>query len=133
MSNAAEKALLREIDLLKKALPDMKNLSKVDPELQTIREEKKKISGMLDIVKRVIDDKEDKIQGVKQASQIQRDKRDEVRQEGEKFTEVIEKNSEEMQNAFKTKDKMRESYYKALYEYELQNDKNRWIKGLVRQ
>lgn len=111
----------------------MKNLSKVDPELQTIREEKKKISGVLDIVKRVIDDKEDKIQGVKQASQIQRDKRDEVRQEGEKFTEVIEKNSEEMQNAFKTKDKMRESYYKALYEYELQNDKNRWIKGLVRQ
>jgi hypothetical protein len=27
MSNADEKALLREIDLLKKALPDMKNLS----------------------------------------------------------------------------------------------------------
>ena len=46
----------------------MKDLGKIDPELQTIREEKKKISGALDIVKRVIDDREDKIQGVKQAS-----------------------------------------------------------------
>ena len=68
MSNQEEKALLREIDQLKKALPDIKALSKIEPELQAIREEKKKISGALDIVKRVLDDREEKIQGVKQAS-----------------------------------------------------------------
>ena len=28
---------------------------------------------------------------------------------------------------------MREEYYKALYEYELQNDRVRWIKGLINQ
>lgn len=34
MSNQDEKALLREIDLLKRALPDMKDLGGIDPELQ---------------------------------------------------------------------------------------------------
>lgn len=28
---------------------------------------------------------------------------------------------------------MREGYYQALYEFEIQNDRNRWVKGLIRQ
>jgi len=60
---------LRDIDLLKKALPDMAKLSAIDPELATIREEKKGISAKLDVVKRVLDDREDKIQDVKASAQ----------------------------------------------------------------
>ena len=133
MSNQDEKALLREIDQLKKALPDMKDLGQVEPQLQKIREQKKEISRILDNVSKVIDDKEDKIKPAKQALQNQRERRDEARAEGEKYTEIIEKNNEEIQNSFKKKDQMREEYYKTLYEFELQNERNRWIKGLLRQ
>jgi uncharacterized coiled-coil DUF342 family protein len=65
MSNKDEKALLKDIDTLKKALPEIMKLSVIEPELQKIRDEKKVISGELDHVKKIIDDKEDKIQDVK--------------------------------------------------------------------
>ena len=133
MSNQDEKALLREIDQMKKALPDMKELSIIEPQLQKIREQKKEISSALDNVNRVINAKEDKIKPAKEALQNQRERRDQVREEAEKFTEIIEKNNEEIQNTFKKKDELREAYYKAQYEFELQNDKNRWIRGLHRQ
>ena len=61
-----EKKLLKDIDNLKRALPEMQKLTSIEPELAKIREEKKQISGQLDAVKRQIDDKEDKIQDVKQ-------------------------------------------------------------------
>jgi predicted nucleic acid-binding Zn-ribbon protein len=68
MSNLAEKTLLKEIDNLERALPDMKQLSALEPELAKIRDAKKKIQAELDIVKRFIEDKEDTISDVKQAS-----------------------------------------------------------------
>lgn len=49
------------------------------------------------------------------------------------YTAIIDKNNEDVQNGFKTKDKLREEYYKALYDFELQNDKVRYIRGLMRQ
>ena len=74
MSSNDEKKLLKDIDALKKALPDMSKLTIIEPELASIREEKKKIQDGLSLVQRLIDDKESKIQDVKQASQAQRDK-----------------------------------------------------------
>jgi predicted nucleic acid-binding Zn-ribbon protein len=47
----------------------MKKLSELEPELKKIRDEKKKIQADLDIVKKFIDEKEEKISGVKQDSQ----------------------------------------------------------------
>ena len=44
MANADEKRLLREIDALKKAVPDMKKLAQIEPELASIREKKKVIN-----------------------------------------------------------------------------------------
>ena len=61
MSNQDEKRLLKEIDNLERALPDMKKLSTIEPELAKIRDARRKIQGELDIVKKFIDQKEDKI------------------------------------------------------------------------
>jgi predicted nucleic acid-binding Zn-ribbon protein len=60
---------LKEIENLQRALPDMKMLSSLEPELKKIRDEKKKIQLDLDVVKKFIDEKEDKISDVKNASQ----------------------------------------------------------------
>lgn len=68
MTNKDEKALLKDIDNLKRALPEMKKLKIIEPELVKIRDEKKQISADLDIVKKLIDDKEGTIQDVKQQS-----------------------------------------------------------------
>jgi hypothetical protein len=66
MSNVEEKALLKEIDSLKKALPDMKKLSEIDPVINELKKEKQKISAELNIVKKLIDEKDRKINDVKQ-------------------------------------------------------------------
>ena len=57
--------MLKDIDQLKKALPDMKKLSGIEPELQTIRDERKKIQRDLDVTKEQIAGKEEYIQQVK--------------------------------------------------------------------
>ena len=61
MANAEEKRLLREIDALRKALPEMKNLEQIEPELTQIREKKRAISKDLDVVKKLLDEKNEKI------------------------------------------------------------------------
>lgn len=43
MNNSEEKQLLKEIDGLKKAVPDMEKLSKIEPELTEIRDKRKVI------------------------------------------------------------------------------------------
>lgn len=69
MSNAEEKRLLRDIDALRRALPDMKKLALIEPELAQIREKKKAINQDLDVVKQLIDEKNDKINSVKKESE----------------------------------------------------------------
>lgn len=94
MSNAEEKRLLRDIDALKKALPEMKKLALIEPELAQIREKKKAINQELDVVKQLIDEKNDKINTVKKESEAQRNKKSEVRDAAEQFTSKIEKDNE---------------------------------------
>jgi len=36
-----------------------------------------------------------------------------------------------LSSIYKSKDQMREDYYKDLYEFEVQNDRIRYIKGLI--
>lgn len=66
LSQNDEKNLLKDIDKLKRALPDMRKLSAIDPELVKIREERKKLRNELDIVTKIIDDKEGKIKDSKE-------------------------------------------------------------------
>lgn len=49
------------------------------------------------------------------------------------FSKVVDEANEKLRKAYQTKDQMRESYFKQLYEFELQNDKIRYIKGLINQ
>jgi predicted nucleic acid-binding Zn-ribbon protein len=119
MSNQDEKRLLQEIDKLERALPDMKKLSAIEPELAQIREQKKKIQAELDVVKRVIESKEDTISAVKQESQAQRNKQTEVKEAAEKFTVIIETSNEQISEIYKTKDKLREEYFKNKMEFEI--------------
>ena len=129
-TNAEERKLLREIDALKKALPDMKKLEVLEPELAQIREKKKAINKELDVVKKIMDEKNEKIDNVKKDSEAQRNKKSEVRDAAEKFTVLIEKDNEELTKIYKTKDGAREDYYKSLYEYEVQQEYIRYVRGL---
>ncbi len=82
----------------------MKMLSSLEPELKKIRDEKKKIQLDLDVVKKFIDEKEDKISDVKNASQAQRNKQSEVREVAETFTATIDKSNEAISDIYKNKD-----------------------------
>lgn len=65
MTNQEEKQLLREIENLKKAIPSMKAMNDIEPQIQKIKAERKKLQTELDRVKEIIDEKEEKIQSVK--------------------------------------------------------------------
>jgi uncharacterized coiled-coil DUF342 family protein len=133
LSTNEEKLLLKDIDKLKKALPDMKKLTSIDPELIKIRDERKKISSELDVFKQLIDDREVVITASKEKNDEVREKRGEVRERADVISKELDEGNEALRNAYSTKDKMRESYFKQLFEFELQNDKMRYLKGLNNQ
>lgn len=130
LSSQEEKKLLIEIEILKKALPDMKRLALIDPQLNKYRAEKKVISQKLDEVQRKINVLDKQIDETKAASQSTRMAQDEVREKADQISLSVDEAHEKMREAYDTKDSMRESYYKQLFEFEVQNEKIRWIKGL---
>jgi len=87
----------------------------------------------LDVIHGNLDGKEAQINKVKEASQTQRDQRDVVRADAEQYQSIIDSTNEEIQNSYKAKDETRESYYEAMFKFDLQNDKIRWIRGLRNQ
>jgi len=52
-----------------------------------------------------------------------------VKANAEEYQKIIDSTNEEIQNSYKSKDETRENYYKGMYEFDLQNDKIRWIRG----
>lgn len=101
IANTEEKKLLKEIDALKKAIPDMKKWELLEPELAKIKEKKKAINKDLDVVKKILDEKNAKIDSAKQQSDAQRNQKTEVRAAAEKFTHLIEKDNEELSKVYK--------------------------------
>lgn len=91
------------------------------------------INQELDVVKQILDEKNAKIDSVKKESEAQRNKKSEVRDAAEKFTTSIEKDNEELTSIYKTKDRSREEWFKALYEYEVQQKYIAYAKGLRAQ
>ena len=85
------------------------------------------------ILKSTVEKKDAEINSVKKQSEAQRNKKSEVRDAAEKFTAEIDRENEELTQIYKTKDRSREDYYKALYEFEVQNERIRYIKGLLNQ
>ena len=111
----------------------MRKLTAIDPELVKIREERKKLRNELDIVTKLIDDKEGKIKDSKEKNQAVREQKTEVREKANEISKEIDDFNEQLRKAYQTKDQMRESYFKQLYEFELQSDKMRYLKGLHNQ
>lgn len=111
----------------------MTRLSELEPELVKLRDQRKAIQADLDVVKKLIDEKDAEINSVKKQSEAQRNKKSEVRDAAEKFTAEIDRENEELTQIYKTKDASREDYYKALYEFEVQNEHIRYVKGLLNQ
>lgn len=104
LSNKDEKALLKDIDTLKRALPEMRKLQDIEPEMVKIREEQKKIKADLDIVKKLIDVKDKKIQDVRQQSEAVKAQRSEVKEKADVFSKQIDEATEKMRKAYQTKD-----------------------------
>lgn len=130
LSSQEEKKLLVEIEILKKALPDMKRLTLIDPQLAKYKAEKKEISKLLDEVQRKINVLDKQIDETKVASQSTKHQQDEIREKADKISLSVDEAHDKMKEAYDTKDQMRESYYKQLFEFEIQNERIKWIKGL---
>jgi len=71
-------------------MPDMEKLNAVEPKIQEIKNEQRKIYDQLDYYKKVIGEKEEKINDVKQQSQAHYDKKAEIRELADKFSKQIE-------------------------------------------
>lgn len=131
LTSQQERELLREIDILKKSIPDMKAMREIDPKIKTIRDQIRAIQDKLNIVKDLIDEKSAKISEVQASNDELRAQKDVVRVEADKFTELIDKAQLEISQCFKKKDELREEFYKNLYEFEVQSEQIRHIKRMM--
>jgi ribosomal protein L15 len=133
LSSKDEKALLHDIERLKSALPDMVKASEFEPRIADLRKAARDIQKQLDELKRAIEAKDLVIKEAKESNREVASRKDEVRQEASKFSEAVDAAQAQISSLFKQKDETREAYYKALLEWELQNDEVWFIKRCLNQ
>ena len=123
LSGQEERAILKEIDQLKRSLADLQAYNeKAAPELEALKAKKTKDQKKLDEVKKAIEELDEKIDAAKSKADETRGKRDNVRDEADKYNALIEEQNDELTRIFETKDKRREEYFKQLFQYEEQQD-----------
>ena len=128
-----ERQLLADIDKLKTLFPLMKQLQAIEPKLNGHRKRKQEISAELDKIKGKIDGFEDVIQDAKAKSQNAKDKDQATIDEAEKYNKLINEGNEDLSALYRKKDEQREEHFKAMYEYELQQAKMKYMADLKRK
>ena len=123
LAAAEERAILKEIDVLKRALTDLQEYNgKVAPELDALKAKKLADQKELDKIKKLIEEADVKIDAAKSKADETRGVRDGVREEADKFHALIEEQSDEVTKIFDQKDKRREAYFEKLLKFDEQQE-----------
>lgn len=108
MSNQQEKELLRDIENLKRSVPDVEKVRQIQPKIDDYKSEISQIRSKLDDLSLQIMEKDAKISEVKQEKDENKMKRDEIREEVEKYNSLIDEAQTKISSIYKEKDETRE-------------------------
>lgn len=125
-----EKKFLADIKKMKESLPSAERLVELKPLIDALYDKKKLINEKLNTLKPGIETKEAEIESVRKELDEAKDKREDIKQQLDKFDADITKLKEDLQGHYTKKDELREEFFKARWEFEIENDlvrHNEWI------
>ena len=96
----------------------VKYSEEVKPELEQLKETRDKAQKKLNGVKGVIEELDEKINSSKAVADETRGARDDVKDKADSLNAIIDEQNDDITRIFENKDKRREEYFKALYEFE---------------
>lgn len=127
-----EKKLLADIEKMKKSIPNAKRLGELKPVIDGLYDERKQVYDQLTVFKKEIETKSGEIDKVRKEQDDAREQREDIKKELDKFNEDIDKQREELNKVFANKDALREEFFKARYEFEVEQDLLRHIDQITK-
>ena len=129
-SAAEENKIIKEISTLKTLVPKAKRFSEIKPLINELHAQKNTLWTELKEVKKVVAEKDTEIEALRKEMEIIKEGQIDVKSQGDKVTEQINKVGADITASFAAKDATREKYYKARYDFEVQRDEIHHIQFL---
>ena len=122
-----EKKLLAEIAKLKASIPQAERLAEIKPVLDSLYDQRKAVNEKVSAIKDKIEAQETEVEAIRKELEEAKGLRDDVKQQIEKIDEDIAKTKEELSKVYARKDELREDYFKAKLEFEIELEEIRHV------
>jgi uncharacterized coiled-coil DUF342 family protein len=118
-SAAEENKIIKEISTLKSLVPKAKRFSEIKAPINELHAQKNTLWTELKEVKKVVAEKDAEIEALRKEMEIIKEGQIDVKSQGDKVTEQINKVGADITASCAAKDATREKYYKARYDFEV--------------
>jgi chromosome segregation ATPase len=108
--------------VLKESIPAAHQLSKIKPKIQECKQKKDAIWAELKEVKKVVSEREQEIEALRKEIEGKNEAKAENKAKGDAITKEIEDVAELINKQFAAKDSLRDEFFKAKYDFEVQRD-----------
>lgn len=118
---------------MKKSLPVAIKFSGLKPRADKLYTEKKAKLEEVKVVRAVVDQQNAEIEKLRAEMETIKEQQQDTRGEADKITIEIDKISEDLSKLFEKKDEVREVYWKARFDFEVQKEEIMYIEWMMRQ
>lgn len=121
-----EKKILADIKKLKEGIPNAQALLDLKPKIDELYTKRNEINEKLAEVRPQLDAKKAEIDKISKELDDAKEQRDDIRQQLDKFEEDIAKIKEDIAKMVQSKQQLKEEFYQAKFEYEVENEEIRY-------
>lgn len=128
-----EKKILADVKKLKEGIPNAIRLLELKPKIDELYAQRNEINEELNKLRPLIDVKHAEIDKISKELDDAKEHREDLKLQLDKFEEDITKIKEEIAKLVEGKQKVKEEYYEARFEYEVENEAIRYADWLLKQ
>ena len=128
-----EKKILADVKKLKEGIPNAIRLLELKPKIDELYAQRNEIIEELNKLRPLIDVKHAEIEKISKELDDAKEHREDLKLQLDKFEEDITKIKEEIAKLVEAKQKVKEEYYEARFDYEVENEAIRYAEWLLKQ
>jgi len=129
-SATEENKVIKEMDSLKSSIPNAHKLNLIKPKVAELNNKKNETYNELKEVKKDLAVREAEIEGLRKEMEAIKEGQNENKAKGDKVTVEIDACQAKINDLFAKKDRTRDAYFKARYDFECQRDFIYHVNGL---
>lgn len=132
-SSTEEGKIIKEIQALQDSLPFAKKLTTIKPRVAELKKQRDEIYAQLKEVKKTIAGRDTSIEALRQKMEEAKEGQTDTKMKADAATSDIDAVVKKINEAFAAKDKLRDDFWHAKWDFEVQRDYIHYVNGLNSQ